>query len=621
MIRYILECIAFQLLFLAIYDVFLKKETFFQWNRSYLIGTYLLSLALPWIKLEVLKSAVPEGYTINPQFFIQMEEIILTPNNSQGLQWATVPWGYVVLFGGMFLATILLGYKMLQLYRLRKIGRTVRFSDFHKVIVPNSEVAFSFFRSIFLGEKVVEADHEGIIQHELVHIKQRHSLDLLFFELMRIVGWFNPLVYIYQNRISEMHEFIADAQVTKTHKKEQYQLLLSQVFQTQNISFINQFHQSSLIKKRIVMLTKAKSKQILKLKYLVLAPVVMAMLVYSSCQQDGNATLSDSKLSGTEIVVGNLDNLSQQEEDLIFSRLKDLSVNSEPWELTVRDSRSTVQFTNSDGKSGISGPNGEMINARMLIDFKDAQRNFSNFRGKGSRDGKSDKTGNELISIIEGDEVPFAVVDEVPVFPGCENAEDKRECFNEMMQKHIMKNFNYPKEAQDRGIQGRVAVMFTIDEEGNITNIRKRGPDKLLEDEVDRIISKLPKMTPGKSKGKTVRVPFSIPITFKLQGPSPKNDDGANSTKMDSNKIEVLAYLNNDIDNKYVYGTVSNGSKGLPGVNIVVQGTGRSTVSDFDGKFAVEALKGDAINFQYVGLPMATLNVTDQDKYRITKTK
>jgi beta-lactamase regulating signal transducer with metallopeptidase domain len=147
------------------------------------------------------------------------------------------------------------------------------------VIVPNSEVAFSFFRSIFLGEKVVEADHEGIIQHELVHIKQRHSLDLLFFELMRIVGWFNPLVYIYQNRISEMHEFIADAQVTKTHKKEQYQLLLSQVFQTQNISFINQFHQSSLIKKRIVMLTKAKSKQILKLKYLVLAPVVMAMLV------------------------------------------------------------------------------------------------------------------------------------------------------------------------------------------------------------------------------------------------------------------------------------------------------------------------------------------------------
>src|SRR5690606_38760130 len=130
----------------------------------------------------------------------------------------------------------------------------------------------------------------------------------------------------------------------------------------------------------IVMLTKAKSKQILKLKYLVLAPVVMAMLVYSSCQQDGNATLSDSKLSGTEIVVGNLDNLSQQEEDLIFSRLKDLSVNSEPWELTVRDSRSTVQFTNSDGKSGISGPNGEMINARMLIDFKDAQRNFSNFR-------------------------------------------------------------------------------------------------------------------------------------------------------------------------------------------------------------------------------------------------
>jgi len=114
-------------------------------------------------------------------------------------------------------------------------------------------------------------------------------------------------------------------------------------------------------------------------------------------------------------------------------------------------------------------------------------------------------------------DVPFAVIEDVPIFPGCESANDKRACFNEMIQKHIRKNFRYPEIAQEMGIQGRVNVMFTIQKDGSIGNIRYRGPDKNLEAEALRIIQKLPKMTPGKQRGRPVRVPFSIPITFKLQ--------------------------------------------------------------------------------------------------------
>jgi periplasmic protein TonB len=118
---------------------------------------------------------------------------------------------------------------------------------------------------------------------------------------------------------------------------------------------------------------------------------------------------------------------------------------------------------------------------------------------------------------FEDIDVPFAVIEDVPVFPGCEGASDKRACFNEMMQAHIRKNFRYPEIAQEMGIQGRVNVMFTIQKDGSIGNIRYRGPDKNLEAEALRIIEKLPKMTPGKQRGRPVRVPFSIPITFKLQ--------------------------------------------------------------------------------------------------------
>ena len=124
--------------------------------------------------------------------------------------------------------------------------------------------------------------------------------------------------------------------------------------------------------------------------------------------------------------------------------------------------------------------------------------------------------------VIEEEEiidVPFAVIEDVPVFPGCENVEKDqlRNCFQEQMNKHIRRNFRYPEIAQEMGIQGRVFVNFIISEDGSITNIRMRGPDKNLEGEAKRIISLLPNMTPGKQRGRPVRVPFSIPIVFRLQ--------------------------------------------------------------------------------------------------------
>ncbi|MFD2789222.1 hypothetical protein KCTC52924_00753 [Arenibacter antarcticus] len=423
MIQYILECMVFQLLFLIVYDLFLKRETFFQWNRAYLLGSFVLSLLLPWIKIEALKSTVSQESFVYPEYLWGMDM-------SSGFVGAAKPTASfhlsiteMVLYAGMLIAAVLFCFKLYQLYRLKRKGEIRYFENFTRIMMHNSQMAFSFFRSIFIGDKVLEKDHDSIIQHELVHIEHRHSLDLLFFELMRIIGWFNPLVYVYQNRVSEVHEFIADAKVAKTHKSEQYQLLLSQVFQTQNISFINHFYKSSLIKKRIVMLQKTQSKQIWRLKYLLMLPLVLGMLVYTSMEGKASSTIRP---------------------DLDLETIG--------------------------------------INYQDPID------------------------------------VPFAVAEKVPVFPGCENSGDMRVCFNEMMQKHISENFRYPEEAQKKGIQGRVNIMFVIQEDGSIGDFRMRGPDTLLEEEAARIISLLPKMTPGEYKGEKVRIPFSIPITFKLQG-------------------------------------------------------------------------------------------------------
>ena len=118
---------------------------------------------------------------------------------------------------------------------------------------------------------------------------------------------------------------------------------------------------------------------------------------------------------------------------------------------------------------------------------------------------------NEL-ETIEIDELS-----EVPVYPGCENIRNKTKCLQENIQRHIVRNFKYPKEAKKNKIQGRVFVQFIVGTGGYVDIIKTRGPDVLLEKEAQRIISLLPKFKPGILNGKTVRVPFSMPIIFRLQ--------------------------------------------------------------------------------------------------------
>ncbi len=141
--------------------------------------------------------------------------------------------------------------------------------------------------------------------------------------------------------------------------------------------------------------------------------------------------------------------------------------------------------------------------------------------------GQQDSLGylNNKTGVIEKGvlDVPFAIIEDVPLFPGCERVKKskRRKCFQEKMARHISKNFRYPEFAKRIGIEGRVYVQFIIDTDGSATGIRSRGPHKTLEREANRIIAKLPKMTPGKQRGRPVRVPFSIPITFKI----PKNTE------------------------------------------------------------------------------------------------
>ncbi len=127
----------------------------------------------------------------------------------------------------------------------------------------------------------------------------------------------------------------------------------------------------------------------------------------------------------------------------------------------------------------------------------------------------------EIEEVEEDIDVPFAVIENVPVFPGCESKSDnnaRKKCMSEKVQKFILKKFNTDL-AGDLGLSGvqRIMVAFKIDKNGNITNVRARAPHPKLEEEATRVVKSLPKMKPGMQRGKPVNVPYSLPIKFQIQ--------------------------------------------------------------------------------------------------------
>ncbi|UWX55415.1 TonB family protein [Maribacter litopenaei] len=201
---------------------------------------------------------------------------------------------------------------------------------------------------------------------------------------------------------------------------------------------------------------------------------------------------------------------------------------------------------------------------------------------------------------LDSDYVPFGQVDEVPIFPGCEDVSDTRACFNEKIMEHISKNFRYPEEAQKNGIQGRVSAMFTISDKGMVQNLKLRGPDKLLEDEVQRILERLPKMEPGKNDGEQVAVAYSIPVNFKLQ----VEDGQTSNEKKVKDYLQVAGALAVERGASVFKGQVMDReSMGIPGVDILVVGSNEAAISDFEGQFSIPVLEGQILEFQYEGLP------------------
>lgn len=430
MLHYLLQVVLFQLCFLLVYELLLKKETFFQTNRWYLILTPVLGFLLPLLEFDGLRALVPtEGLLLLPEVLIGGQTSASSELSTHEQTSVGINWWLLLYWVGFGVSLLLLVRKSLLLRQLYQGDRISTEANSQVIIVPESRVACTFLGTVFLGAQLDEQEREQILNHELVHLKQGHSLDLLWYELLKIVYWFNPMIYLFQNRLSELHEFIADSHAVKSTGKRQYfEQLLNTAFQTKDISFINQFFNHSLIKKRILMLQKTNSTSFAKAKYLFLLPLLFGMLVIVSCSSD----------------------------------------NESPIEPPVSESQSVDQRI-------------------------------------------------ETSSTQTPDGIPFSVVEQVPVFPGCEDLktnEERRECMTQKVTQQVNRTFNTNVAGDDITGINRIYVQFQVGKSGEVNVLGVRAPHEVLEEEAKRVVGDLPDMIPAQHEGEEVAILYSLPIVF-----------------------------------------------------------------------------------------------------------
>ena len=235
----------------------LQKEKMFRFNRFYLLFSLVFSYTIPFVKINLPTISEQKDQLIFDE--IPTQQLIQNANPTSQFDWINL------IFLAYFLVSILLIIKLI--ISIRKIinlkGIDINYQNQKVKLLEKNLPPFSFWNKIYLNKNYFENGQidNRIFQHEKTHVTQKHSLDILFLEILKVIFWFNPALYIYKKAMSDNHEFLADNSIIlqNTDVKDYQRLILSEMLQTQNISLTHQFNYNNT-KKRFIMMTTKKSK-------------------------------------------------------------------------------------------------------------------------------------------------------------------------------------------------------------------------------------------------------------------------------------------------------------------------------------------------------------------------
>ena len=454
--------------FYMFYRLLLAKETFHRVNRIVLLLTAVASFVLPLCVITTHQTVVM------PMSQIDVE--IGTAAVAMNLQSDAVRYqdlqsvlSYLFIIG--VVAT--LAHTLWSVFRILTL---IRNSEQHPqpdgttiCVTGNADLApFSWMHYIVMNRSDYDIRDAAILAHERGHIRLHHSWDVLLVDILTAIQWFNPAIWMLRSDLRAIHEYEADGAVlSQGINARQYQyLLITKAGGIGGYSLVNGISHSTL-KNRITMMQNNKSRRSRLIKLLALIPIVGITLALNA------KTVTDY----------------------------------------VYDEPQKQQPIKKGKKGGTikMGGNQDIQIIETIVDDKDRK-----------------EVEGTATPIVEGTVTPndesqshlpvLDVVEEMPQFQGGMQA----------LMEFLSKNIRYPKEAFEANKQGRVIVNFIIETDGSISEAKVvKSVDPSLDEEAVRVINAMPNWTPGRQSGKAVRVKYTVPINFRLDGSKPKDNDNA----------------------------------------------------------------------------------------------
>ncbi len=527
-----------------LYKVSMSYETLHRFNRVLLLGLVVLSAVLPLCRIEIVEElpAVEPVEFVAPMTDSVVYEVAESFNYTALLQMA-----FFVLF--LLGAVVMIARLVISIMSVKRIIRSGEQQSLEGgvtlTIVDKPISPFSWFGHIVVSRADIEQNRDIILTHEMAHIRLRHSWDVLAVDLALCFWWFNPAMWLLRRELQSLHEYQADEEVLNSGIDAQtYQLLLIKRAVGSRLHSVANCLNHSNLKKRITMMCKKTSSRWSAAKALLVLPLVAVSLAATATTVYVPREVQDKVTENSvneQNVVGNENNYPMTKSELRRYLMQNLQNKQNLVGLIYADVKvlpdGKVVMVKVAPASGEKDGMQPLVNEveRVLGNAKITERKLAQevaYRFEISFGSQENgelvwsrvKASDDAITVVKWAEVgeastkiqsqkseentPYIMVEKMPTFQGGD-----LNVFRNWVQSKIQ----YPKEAMEKGIMGRVVCSFVVEKDGSLTDFDVlQSPDKSLGDEVVRILKTSPKWEPGEQRGEKVRVKYTVPIVFSI---------------------------------------------------------------------------------------------------------
>jgi len=435
----------------------------------------------------------------------------------------------IIYLAGIGLFLSILFYQFFRLIALRRAGKE-QYGPMKVIYIRKSISPFSILNRVFVNQEIRKnPKFKTILDHEYAHYRNLHFIDLLLVEFIIVFQWFNPLTWLYVRSLNEIHEYQADAAVLqKGEIKGNYQALLVNQLTGTEVFRLSSGFSKSLTKKRMIMMTKIKSKNGVWLKSLFAVPILAILLIAFSANSNPVQNSRESSVTvdkqGSVKVQDNEKTYTVSGKVIESSTMEAMPGVSVIWKgtatgtvsdrdgnfkLEVNDKNAVIVFSFVGYSTTSSKGTGKKLSIEMHPDNIEIPEGYvepDESKEKAAKKPASEK--DQKVNTLEVSEMVFFIVEDMPKFQGKSY---------KSAQPYLQENVVYPPKARKNKIQGKVFVEFVVGTKGEIKNAKiKRSVDPALDKAALEAVNAMPAWEPGKQRGKPVNVQFTVPVVFDL---------------------------------------------------------------------------------------------------------